>query len=167
MAHEATDGHGPVLEDRLREAQRSAEEEGRRLVVGAVIVNPDGEAFLQRRASHVRLFPGCWDIVGGHVEHGEDVLTALAREIEEETGWRLRGVERVLAVFDWDGRDGEPKREVDVRAAVDGDLTRPRIEADRFTECGWFDVAALTDLKDAAHASEESGMIDVALAALS
>lgn len=164
---EETDGNEPTLEWRLREVQREAQRDGRRLVVGAVIVNPEGEAFLQRRAPNVRLFPGAWDIVGGHVEDGEGLLGALAREIEEETGWHLRAVERVVAVFDWEGRDGEAKREVDVRAAVDGDLARPRLERDRFTACGWFGVGALADLKARCRDRDDARMIEVALAALS
>jgi 8-oxo-dGTP pyrophosphatase MutT (NUDIX family) len=46
---------------------------------------------VHRRSWDRRTFPGCWDIVGGHVEAGEDLLTALNREVEEETGWQLSG----------------------------------------------------------------------------
>jgi 8-oxo-dGTP pyrophosphatase MutT (NUDIX family) len=37
-----------------------------------------------------RLFPGCSDLIGGHIEDGEEVLSALRREIHEETGWILK-----------------------------------------------------------------------------
>ncbi|PWK64732.1 hypothetical protein BCL76_11454 [Streptomyces sp. CG 926] len=57
--------------------------------VGAVILNGDGEAFAQKRSPDRHLFPDSWDIVGGHVEAGETLLEALAREIEEEN--RLPG----------------------------------------------------------------------------
>ena len=40
---------------------------------GALIVDDDGRIFIQRRSPHRRLFPNCWDIVGGHLEPGEDV----------------------------------------------------------------------------------------------
>ncbi|WPO69906.1 NUDIX hydrolase [Streptomyces sp. KN37] len=43
-----------------------------------------------------RLFPDCWDIVGGHVEPGESLLDTLAREVAEETGRHLRRVRRHL-----------------------------------------------------------------------
>ena len=140
------------------------EASGVRCVVGAVLVNPLGEVFLQRRAPHVRLYPDCWDIVGGHVEAGETLCVALAREIEEETGWRLVRADRVVDVFDWSGGDGERRREIDVLATVAGDLTRPRIERDKFVEARWLDEAALRRL---ASSSAETGMIDLALRALS
>jgi 8-oxo-dGTP pyrophosphatase MutT (NUDIX family) len=41
--------------------------------------------------------PGTWDVAGGHVEPGETPQQALAREIEEETGWRLRRIEAQVA----------------------------------------------------------------------
>ncbi|GAA3006050.1 hypothetical protein GCM10017559_29880 [Streptosporangium longisporum] len=112
---------------------------------------------------HVRLFPGCWDIVGGHVEEGETLCAALAREIEEETGWRLVRVDGMVDVFDWDGGDGERRREIDVLATVEGDLTRPAIEREKFVEARWLDEAALRVL---AASSTDSGMIDLALRAL-
>ncbi|MEV0755463.1 NUDIX domain-containing protein [Streptosporangium sp. NPDC050280] len=143
--------------------QRQASAEGVRCVVGAVLVNPRGEVFLQRRAPHVRLFPGCWDIVGGHVEAGETLCAALAREIAEETGWHLERVGDLVKVFDWEGGDGTRRREIDVLATVTGDLERPRVEHDKFVEAGWLDAARLRVL---AAGGEETGMIDLALRAL-
>ncbi|HVK19852.1 MAG TPA: NUDIX domain-containing protein [Actinokineospora sp.] len=143
--------------------QRRATADGRACVVGAVIVNERAEVFLQKRAPHVRHFPGCWDIVGGHVEPGEDLRTALAREVLEETGWQLDAVLGLVHVVDWTARDGVPKREIDVLATVSGDLGRPRIEADKFTGFGWFGEAGLLELAT----DGDSAMVDVALRALS
>jgi 8-oxo-dGTP diphosphatase len=151
--------HPPEFE----RVQREASAAGARCVVGAVLVNPRGEVFLQRRAPHVRLFPGCWDIVGGHVEDGETLCTALAREIEEETRWRLVRVDGMVDVFDWSGGDGARRREIDVLATVEGDLTRPVIEQDKFVEARWLDGAELRRL---ASAATDTGMIDLALRAL-
>ncbi|MEU7829984.1 MULTISPECIES: NUDIX domain-containing protein [unclassified Nonomuraea] len=143
--------------------QREAAAEGVRCVVGAVLVNSAGAVFMQRRAPHVRLFPGCWDIVGGHVEEGETLCGALAREIEEETRWRLVEVDGVVDVFDWSDGDGARRREIDVLATVAGDLTRPRIEQDKFVEARWMDRATLRRM---ASAATDTGMIDLALRAL-
>ncbi|MET9293309.1 NUDIX domain-containing protein [Streptomyces sp. NPDC003077] len=113
--------------------------DGEAWVVGAVILNDHGKAFAQRRGPQRRLFPGCWDIVGGHVEPGESLLEALAREVEEETGWRVRRVRRLLGVTSWTGDDGDGKRhEADWLVEVEGDLDRPALEWSKHSAYDWF-----------------------------
>ena len=135
----------------LRALQRGAERAGREAVVGAVIVDPAGRAFAQRRAPHRRLFPGCWDIAGGHVEAGETLYAALAREIGEEAGWRLRAIIDLVGVFDWatewEGRRTE-RREFDFLVAVDGDLARPRLEEEKISEFRWLASNELDVLRE-------------------
>lgn len=47
------------------------------------------EVLLVRRPADARLFPGLFNGVGGHVERGEDILSAALREVQEETGLRV------------------------------------------------------------------------------
>lgn len=44
---------------------------------------------MHKRADDKKLFPGFWIGPGGHVDEGEDVLSAAIREIQEETGVTL------------------------------------------------------------------------------
>ena len=44
------------------------------------------EVLLIKRSPAASLFPGLYNGVGGHVERGEDVLSAARREVREETG---------------------------------------------------------------------------------
>lgn len=48
-----------------------------------------GEVLLIKGAAHKRLWAGLYNGIGGHIEQGEDVLTAARREFKEETGLRL------------------------------------------------------------------------------
>ncbi|GAA3493584.1 hypothetical protein GCM10019016_006830 [Streptomyces prasinosporus] len=117
--------------------------------VGAVILDGDGRAFAQRRGPGRRLFPDCWDVVGGHVEPGETLLDALVREVAEETGWRVRRVRRLLGVTTWTGDDGLGTRhEADFLVEVDGDLRRPALEWPRHTAYDWFGPDDLDRLKE-------------------
>jgi 8-oxo-dGTP diphosphatase len=131
--------------------------DGERWTAGAVVLNGRGEAFAQRRSDDRALFPGCWDIVGGHVEPGESLLEALEREIAEETGWRLRRVRRLLNVWTWTGDDGLGMRhEADFLVEVDGDLTAPALEWDQHSAFGWFGPADLPRLKEGRAPGEDS-----------
>jgi 8-oxo-dGTP pyrophosphatase MutT (NUDIX family) len=104
--------------------------------VGALIRDTRGRVFVQRRSETRRVLPGIWDIVGGHVEPGETLHEALAREILEETGWVLRSVGNQIAEWEWE-HDGLTRREVDYLVEVDGDLSAPRLEQAKHDRYAW------------------------------
>jgi RimJ/RimL family protein N-acetyltransferase len=104
--------------------------------VGALIRDGRHRVFVQRRSATRRLFPCIWDIVGGHVESGESPEQALAREIEEETGWRLRRIEALVADWEWEV-GGVVRREWDYLVEVDGDLDAPRLEEGKQDAWAW------------------------------
>jgi 8-oxo-dGTP diphosphatase len=115
---------------------------------GALIVNDDGRIFIQRRSPDRRLFPNTWDIVGGHLEPGETIEEALRREVEEETGWTVSVVLGAVGEYAYTGNDGIDRVETDFLVRVDGDLTRPRLEAGKHTECRWITQGEITVLDE-------------------
>lgn len=46
----------------------------------------DDHVLLGRRMPQRRSYPGCWDVLGGHLEAGETPEQALIREVQEEAG---------------------------------------------------------------------------------
>ena len=52
----------------------------------AVIVRKDGKVLLLKRSKKEKTYKDSFDLPGGHVEKGEDIESALKREIKEETG---------------------------------------------------------------------------------
>lgn len=134
----------PIAE--LERVAQSAQAAGRRLVVGALITDATGRIFVQRRTPDRVLFPGSWDVVGGHDDENEGVVGALAREIFEETGWELAEIHEVVAVLDWEV-EMEPRREVDVVVKVRGDLSNPRLEWDKHDLFRWVHADNVPELR--------------------
>ena len=76
--------------DRVVEVATRAEIHARRLrhrAVHVLVVRPQGELYVQRRALHKDCAPGLWDSsAAGHVAYGEAYETAALRELGEELG---------------------------------------------------------------------------------
>ena len=124
----------------LARFQAEAEAAGRRCVVGALVRDARGRVFVHRRGPNRVWLPNGWDVLGGHVEAGESLLEALAREITEESGWHMIGTPRLLFTADWESNeDGIPnrRREFDFLVEVQGDVAHPRLERPQHTEYRW------------------------------
>ena len=61
--------------------------------VVAVILRRADQLLLCHRSPGRRWFPDVWDFAGGHVEPGERPEDALRREVAEELGAELEGVD--------------------------------------------------------------------------
>jgi ADP-ribose pyrophosphatase YjhB (NUDIX family) len=66
-------------------------------VVNGVIFNPQREVLLTRRSKLVRE-PGKWCLPGGHLEIGERFDIAMAREIHEEVGLKVKA-QKLLGLY--------------------------------------------------------------------
>ncbi len=73
-------------------------------VVHLHVFDSDGRLFLQKRSMAKDIQPGKWDTaVGGHVDYGETVATALLREAEEELSLTVRNPEKLYTyIFESD-----------------------------------------------------------------
>ncbi len=62
-----------------------------------VVLDDAGERVLLMRRHRFIVDRWVWELPGGYVDDGEDSVTAAAREVEEETGWRPRKTEFVMS----------------------------------------------------------------------
>ncbi|PRP75669.1 hypothetical protein PROFUN_15555 [Planoprotostelium fungivorum] len=86
-----------------------------RIGVAVVLENQHGQIFTTRRADHMRTFPRGWVLPGGHIEEGETLKRAGAREVHEETGIKveesqLSPLALYESVFPVHLQVGQPKR---------------------------------------------------------
>lgn len=80
-----------------------------KLVVGAVIRKDDKFLLLERLPSD--FMGGLVELPSGTVDAGEDLLTALTREVQEETGLAITSVIAYLGLFDYTSRSGKKTRQ--------------------------------------------------------
>lgn len=121
--------------------------------VGALIVR-EGRVLLLRRAPH-ETFPGIFELPSGGVEPGEAILDALAREVWEETGLRVRVVTVYAGRFDYTTRAGQRARQLNFGVEVDGE--EPRIDPAEHDHLAWvaIDQIATSGVTDAVRAIVE------------
>ncbi len=96
--------HG-IIQQLVIDAQKDGVQ---KLVVGAVICKNHKFLLLERVPSDS--MGGFVGIPSGTVEAGEALLTALAREVQEETGLIVTSVLEYLGSFDWTSSSGKKTR---------------------------------------------------------
>ena len=101
----------------------------------------DGRVLLGKRAAGRALYPGVWDVFGGHQEGAESIAETLVRELAEELDVTpLEFTE--LAVLD------EPKPETNGARAYHFFVVTawrgpgPTMRGDEHSEIGWFTIEA-------------------------
>lgn len=100
-------------------------------VVHLHILSKDGRLYLQKRSMKKDIAPGRWDTsVGGHIDYGEHVKDALAREAREELGVHIENINPIpLFSYIWQSK---VEREVVNAFAItyEGEITPDHDEVD-------------------------------------
>ncbi len=114
------------------------------VVVGAILVDRQ-KLLLGRRSKH-KSYAGCWDIIGGHVETGETIWSALQRELLEEIGVDAISGEYIIAL-----PLGTPSKAVTLHIyRLSSWQGEPVLKNDEHSELRWFDIHAASRLPDLA-----------------
>lgn len=118
--------------------------------VGAIFISK-GAVLQGLRSPSKTVRPNCWDIIGGHAEHGEALDDALIREVKEEVGVIVSEFS-LIAIF----RERQPERHGDalhhVYAVTDWEGGDPANTSSEHTELRWFSIHEIRPLNNIAEA---------------
>lgn len=102
--------------------------------------NFDGveKVFLPKRATTKKFMPGIYELPGGHIGFGENIIDGLKREIMEEFGMRLK-VGEPFCVFDYSNHvKGSHSLEAIYFATFEDPLEQIKLDPADHSTFGWF-----------------------------
>lgn len=105
--------------------------------VAVAILVRNGQTFLAHRHPRREWYPDCWDLVGGHLEPGEEPLAALRRECREEIGIEVREA-RALEL-----RSFDPSIRLHAYLVTAWDGEPVNLAEDEHDDLGWFGASDL------------------------
>ena len=96
------------------------------------------KVFSAKRADTKKFLPRLWELPGGHIEYGEDIVTGLKREIQEEFGMDVE-VGDPFTVFTYINEvKNSHSIEVIYFAQFVSDINTIHINLEDHSEFGWF-----------------------------
>lgn len=117
-------------------------------VVRILLYDEQGNVLLQKRAKHMKTYPGLWDTSSaGYVDYGEDYEDAAKRELFEELGLGFDKLHKVMKYkIHRDLKDGKYRRfEVIFRAKISRSAI-VKIEPKEVDEVRWFSLEEVVAL---------------------
>lgn len=106
----------------------------RKVVVGAVIFKDNHVLMLKRQPDE--FLAGLVELPSGKVEKGESLISALIREVKEETNLKVVSISQYLGYFDYKSGSGKNTRQLNFIVNTTGSPSINLSEHDTFY---WFD----------------------------
>lgn len=127
-------------------------------VAVAVVLDESGESVLMLRRH--RFIDGSWgwEVPVGIVEPGEEPAMTAVREVEEETGWRPRRLERRLAFQPAIGIADTPH---EVYVGKGAHHVGPPTDVTEADEVSWIPIVRLLDMVDAGSIRDGATLVGV------
>lgn len=106
------------------------------------------KVFLPKRAATKKFLPGVYELPGGHIEYGEDLVSGLKREITEEFAMQVRVGDTISAFTYMNDVKQSHSIEVIYFAQFIDPLENIEIHPDDHETYGWFAEDELADVYD-------------------
>jgi 8-oxo-dGTP pyrophosphatase MutT (NUDIX family) len=107
------------------------------------------KVFLPKRASTKKFLPNVYEIPGGHIDFGEDIVEGLKREINEEFGMNISVGDPFAAFTYKNDIKGSHSIEVIYFATFNEPIEDISIDPEDHSEYGWFAENELDKVTDA------------------
>ena len=96
------------------------------------------KVFLPKRADTKKFLPGVYELPGGHIDYGEDIIDGLKREMTEELGMNIT-VGDPFAIFTYVNHiKGSHSIQVSYFAKFSDVIEKIKLDAEVHSTFGWF-----------------------------
>jgi len=96
------------------------------------------KVFLPKRAASKKFFPSVYELPGGHIDFGEDMIHGLKREVKEELGVDISVGDPFYEFTYLNNVKGSHSIEVIYFAKLTGSAEDIKLEPEDHSEGGWF-----------------------------
>lgn len=115
---------------------------GQQVIVACALIHQkiDGveHVFLAKRADTKKFYPGVYEIPGGHIDFGEDIIAGLQREVMEELGVEITVGDPFYAFSYLNEVKGAHSVEVVYFAQLTDTSVPPQLHPDDHSTADWF-----------------------------
>ena len=116
--------------------------QGQQVITACAFIhaNFDGveKLFLPKRAESKKFLPGVYELPGGHIDFGEDIVEGLKREIQEEFGMQISVGDSFYAFTYSNEVKGSHSIEVIYFARFITSISEIKLNSEDHSEYGWF-----------------------------
>lgn len=103
--------------------------------------------FLAKRADTKKFLPGVYELPGGHIDFGEDIVEGLKREIQEEHGMTVTVGDPFFVSTYINKVKGSHSIQVNYFAQFVEPIEQVRIHPQGHSVCGWFSKDELAGIR--------------------
>jgi len=115
---------------------------GQQVITACALIHKDFDGvikiFLPKRADTKKFLPGVYEIPGGHIDFGEDIIEGLKREIGEEFTMDITVGDPFASFTYTNDVKGSHSIEVVYFASFTSPLENIKLHPDDHSEYGWF-----------------------------
>jgi ADP-ribose pyrophosphatase len=138
---------------------------GQQVITGCALIHNDFDGvtkiFLPKRAATKKFLPGVFEIPGGHIDFGEDIVEGLKREIMEEFGMRIN-VGDVFAAFTYTNEvKGSHSAEIVYFATFADPIENIQLHPEDHSEYKWISEDEIDQVYNSQKGADDAEMIVV------